>query len=485
MSEPIIERSNVGNNGDQDPDAAREFIVQVARHVDGNGTIQIRFDADEEDVDKQKSDGNEPQDSTEVVRRKEPKNPSQSVRLSKLSTNWTSTCIAFFEVVPKLTALNFEYASNDLIERMATYAKSVSSKVKEFDDGETKVTEYFISVEEFPIVATKFGRSTHILQAAEVMGRSSLGALVSEYEAFIARLLEIFSTVIPTAFVTDEDQISIGDLAEFTSIDEAKKALLRKKIEDILHTKSHVEVLTWIGEKFKVNLLSDTELLADFSEICQRRHLLTHAGGVVNRRYLTKCKQAGCDLSKLPGLDEKVSIDAKYLRRATARIFQVGFFTLHILWQKLIPKDFDDSLSCILTTSHDFLENELTKMCRRVCDFALGSTKKKSERTSAYLVINKALSFKHDTELDPADRKKNLDLVLASRDWSILSPTLELALACVREDHSKLEDLATSAANVGVNYMNANTWVVFRGVRDKPEFISKFRRPRNVQIVVP
>ncbi len=472
-----------------DPDGAESsnrnvFIFQIARYDDGGGAIEIRFADDPDDrassIESEINGKNGELDpslgDTHTHASSNFQKPTSGDLLRRASSQWTSTAIAFFQIVPKFRDQTFKAASVDVIERMVAYAEEASIRKREYRDDQTSVTEYEIEMVELPIAANKIGKSTHAVLAAEALGRSSLGALVSEYESLISRILTIVSQIRPGAFLSSSDSISLGDLSKYSSIQEAKEALLERKIEDLLHAKSHVQVLEWINEKFGVNLTSDKNLISEFIEICQRRHLLTHAGGIVNQRYLTMCSDAGCKVEGLAKIGERVVIDSKYLRRATARVFQIGFFTLHILWQKLIPSDVEESCRAVLGASHDFLENDLTKMCMKLCDFTLSSSRPPSDKVVAYFTINKALSYLNDRSLNGLERRRHVETVLASRDWSVNSPTLALALACVREEFSDLARLAELAAADGVTYLSANTWVVFRGVRDRPEFMEKFRR---------
>ncbi|WP_299190877.1 hypothetical protein [uncultured Litoreibacter sp.] len=463
--------------------APETFVLELTRHADGSQTISITVDVeqgnegstdgDADDQDESSKDGSGVPPSKKAPKR--PKLPIEA-RLNRLSSHWVTTSIAFFQVVPKLADQNFKFAGDELANRMRAYAEEVSSSVTEISDDETAISEFVIPIDELPIVANKIGKSTQVIQAADAMNRSTLGALVSEYEAFLASLLRLVSELRPEAFITDADTISVGDLERFESLEDVKSELVVSKIDDLLHSKSHIQVLDWISEKFKVNLTSNSKLISDFTEICQRRHLLTHAGGIVNKRYLRICTESGCDPEELPNLGDKVKIDRKYIRRATARVFQVGFFSLHIIWQKLLPADLDNSCGQILTSSHDFLENDLTKMCRRLADFVLASKTKPKDQISAYMVINKALGYLFDQALEESKKSQLIQETLASRDWSVKSPTIELALACVKQEFDDIEKLAEAAALDGVDYYDANTWAVFREVREKPEFLNKFKR---------
>lgn len=460
----------------EDNEVQTEFAVEISKHTDGGTSIQIILDIDDdEDSPVDPSDDDKADDGIEK-RKTSPLKVSSTEKFRKLSDHWVQTSIAFFQVIPKLTDQNFRFAEAELSKELYEYAEKNAISKTLIEDDDTTVEKFTLSIEELPIISKTIGRSTQVIQAASTMSRSTLGALMSEYEAFLASVLRLAGESFPNAFISDTDVISVGELAEFDSIEQARTDLVAQKIDDLLHSSSHVKVLAAISEKFNVTLTKGNPLISEFTEICQRRHLLTHAGGVVNKRYLKICSEAGCDMNALPKLGERVYVNSKYIRKATAQVFQVGFFTLHILWQKLHRNDYEKSSQAILTASHDFLENNLTKMTRRLVDFGLNGPTSPPARHQAYLTVNKALSFLYDPTMDEEDISRNVEETLSKRDWTILSPTLELALACIRRDFQNLEKLAEAAALDGVDYFNANTWAVFREVRDRPEFISKFKR---------
>ena len=323
-------------------------------------------------------------------------------------------------------------------------------------------------------VAKSLGKTSQLLKTAAVMRRSALTALVSEYEAFMADLLALAISIRPEVFIDDEARISLKDIADYSSLEELKEAHIKQRLEDFLHKSSHKQVLQWIGEKFGVNLLSDTKLVAEFVEVCQRRHLISHAGSKVNKRYIRICKESGCRDDQILSLGESVAIDRKYLRRATARVYQVGFFTLHLLWQKLLA-DTEGSDRSVLACSHDFLENDLTKMARRLTHFSLSRKKDRPHnRTHAYLVINEAQSHKFDPELEDEVKAKSVEEALSQRDWSDSSPIVDLVLACLRNEFEDIGSLVDAAATVGkhkLTYPDVFTYNVFREARENPAFM--------------
>ncbi|WP_425083820.1 hypothetical protein [Ruegeria profundi] len=397
----------------------------------------------------------------------------------KLSDNWTTTCVSFFEVVPFLSDIGYFYADRDFEQKTQDFlGEHGTLKSSEQEDGLT-VQQYDVPFRELELFSKTLGKISQLLKTAETLKRSALGSLVSEYEAFWVELLAILARVRPTAFLGDEFVVTEAELTDYDSIEELRYAKLQQALDDILHGKSHIEVLDFIGKKFGGNLLSDKKLISEFVEVCQRRHLITHAGAKVNKRYLRICLDAGCDVETLPKLGENVTISRKYLRRATARIYQVGFFSLHLLWQKLL-RDTEGSDSAVLNASHTFLENDLTKMARRISKFSL---ERKSNRphnvVHAYLIINQAQTYAFDKSLEDRERIEGVEKCLSQRDWSMKSALVELVLACLRREYEGIDDKVVAAATVGeqsLQYPDVFTWNVFREARDNSTFIDGVTR---------
>lgn len=441
----------------------------VEIRCDGTGLRSIGFDFGEADLE-----NSEVESKSNLASSSAKKTEDISAEFTRLSASWVRSSIAFFESVPKFSEQNIIAANNDVIQSVENYAKSRSIETEILERDGVAVTRYRVMDKEFPIIAKRIGVSSQAIEAAHVMGRSALGALLAEYEHFMLKLLRILARNNSKLFISDEHMITMEKLSKFETIEDARSAVIEEKIESLIQTNSHVDLLKWIEKNLKVNLSENPSLISEFSEVCQRRHLFTHAGGIVNRRYLEKCNETG--VKDIPEIGTRLGLDKKYLRRATARVFQVGFFTMHILWQKIKEEDSEKSLWQIVAASHDFLENDLTKMCRRICDFVIKSKTKKSRKLETYLAINKALSFKFDTSLDAHERHRGIEQTLDSVDWSVTSPSLDLALACVRSAHENIYALAEAASKSDVDYYAANTWVVFREVRDLPGFLPIFEQ---------
>lgn len=453
------------------------ITLRVSRLIDGSAFIG--FSISNENTARENSRAHDggltESDDINAFKRNSITSKVTSRELQRITHRWTSTAIGFFNIIPEFASRNYEAVGGELAQRVEKMIEPLHQKKNEFTDQDgSKITEYEIALSEFGVVAKLLGKSSQALGAVHTMSQAALGALLSEYEAFMVGLLVTLARNRPSVFIKGDESIRIEDLEAYTSYSEFFDDLIEAKILELTQAKSHIQVIKWIEERFGVNLTSNQTLMAEFVEICQRRHIISHNGGVVNRRYREICMENGYPEKNLPKVGDPISIDRKYLRQATARIYQVGYFTAHILWQKLLQDHVQDSIGNLLECSHDFLESDLTKMCERICSFVLLSKTPLEAKIKAYFVINLAQSYLFDASLDDDIRSRKVEAALRKHDWSMTSPTVDLALACLRRDFDNLEELSKRATDDGVTRVAAMTWSIFREARDIEDFRKVF-----------
>lgn len=472
------------------------FIVRIVTNKDGMKLGRLIFDADKfgskNDINEtdqiEKTSESEETSETSDEKASSPsndetieKNGTSEAHLApelpigdkfeELGREWTETAITFFEIVPEISLNTLQFATDSMTDSLEEFAKKVADKSDTFHEDNETIDDYLLMRRDLTIVAKTLGKTSNKFLAADRLIKSSLGSLLSEFEVFMYQLMILISEVRPDAILTKDDTFEIGELDKFDSIEEARKAMLSDKIEDFMHNETYLNILKWLEGTFGINLTSDKKLILEFSEICQRRHLMTHAGGVVNTRYLKLCKDAGWAQKDLPKLGESLTVDNQYLRRATSRVYQIGFFTLHIIWQKLLKVDEPQSCSSMISTSHDFLESGLTKMCERTCNFALKSSSNRTSFTDAALTINLGLSVLLDKALSEDDRQSKVNEIIDSRDWTMINATINLALACLKRDFSNIGELSIAAKKEGnIGYYEASTWLIFDEARELEDF---------------
>lgn len=82
---------------------------------------------------------------------------------------------------------------------------------------------------------------------------------------------------------------------------------------------------------------------------------MTHAGGLVSKTYRVDMLKLGFEEKDIPKEGEILVVNDRYMRRAIARIFQMGYFIGHLVWQHLQKDSHDESIKLISITHTIFL----------------------------------------------------------------------------------------------------------------------------------
>jgi hypothetical protein len=173
----------------------------------------------------------------------------------------------------------------------------------------------------------------------ELLNKSILLSLVSYFELLVADLAHAFYRIAPDAISTDDKVLSVNELKQLSSIDEALRAIVSDRVDKLLRG----SVGDW-QEFFQSRMKIDMKLLtpdwAQWNEYFQRRHIAVHAGGRVTQLYLSKLDwEALAPYMVKPSLGDKLDIDDAYLENAINTFEVSGLLLCQEVWKKLVPKD--------------------------------------------------------------------------------------------------------------------------------------------------
>jgi hypothetical protein len=135
-------------------------------------------------------------------------------------------------------------------------------------------------------------RSTNVKIALDVLPRSFVVLLISEFDAFIGVLIRLFYKAKPEALEASERTFTLADLKEFRTIGGARDFAVEKETEAVLR-KSHTETFEWLEKHLKIPLRDNLNIWSHFIELTERRNLFVHTDGVITRQYLDVCAKAG------------------------------------------------------------------------------------------------------------------------------------------------------------------------------------------------
>jgi len=330
-------------------------------------------------------------------------------------------------------------------------------------------TSYELSGEHDRVAARKKRNVDRVNATAKILPQSYVVSLISEYDAFLGSVLKEIYTAKPELLNSSERQLKFSELIEFGSIEEAREFVLEKEIETILR-QSHADQFKALEAKFDVKLTKGLEVWPVFIELTERRNLYVHTSGVVSRQYRSVCGKHGVVLDESQELGKCLELDGKYLSKAYACIYEIGFKLANVLWMKVFPSDRENADESIIDITYELLVDNRYKLARKLLDFSLDTIKAHhDEAAKRVLMINRAIACKYSGDTAGAIA------ILDSVDWSALSEEYQLAVAVLHDENEKAITIMKRVGSTGkVGALQYKEWPLFRDFRLLPEFSSAY-----------
>ncbi len=444
--------------GEEDSDHTLPRVTIKKRQGAGSFGINFRLSNDISD------------DSDPIVR-----------KMLRLVDDWTSYCITSLQFIPGMSEAGFFFVNHTLEEADIAFFSSLAiAKEERHDEAKEETTFSFIfHDDDLSEVAKRMETTSQMLRAAQTVQRSTLSSLIAEFDFFFSNFLALCAKKFPDRFYDLTEKIALSDLAKYSTMEQVIESRIEKTISRKLRG-AHSDYIEWAFDLLELEKkgksYTSSQHYKEFLEVCQRRHIMTHNGGVINDEYVQKCKTAGLKESEILEVGDAAQIDARYLKMATARVYLVGYYAAQLFLQNHYPNDSAACYANMLSTSHSFLESDQTKMAERIIDFAEFSTRKFDHGLRLKFGINRALAKLFDPSLERNQQTALAKTELEKYDWSVRDPIFELAIAAVKRDFENIKELASLAAQSGLTYSEAKIFVVFREVRELPGFMECFPR---------
>lgn len=165
--------------------------------------------------------------------------------------------------------------------------------------------------------------------------KSSFMMVIASFDYLLSDLLHCFYEKYPKS-LNDEMLLSLGELRKCADVNEAIHALMEKKIEAVLFN-PFIKQKTFFQKDLKINT---AERIVDWdlvNEACQRRNLLVHNDGIVNRRYLNNIV-ASRGAKKVKEGDH-LSVNKEYFDKVYYEILTGGIVLAQNCWRKWFKND--------------------------------------------------------------------------------------------------------------------------------------------------
>ena len=399
-----------------------------------------------------------------------------------LSQKWLEFSLGFFEAAPLFGAMAGSLQYTKAQEEPLQFLEDVAARnvdIETSKEGE-KRRVYVINRRNQAVYGMKMKSLNRFQRQTKAYSESFILSLVAQYEAIISDVMRAVLHKHPSTYISKDTTVSAVDVINASDVSSIKERIIEDKLDVLLRQSHDKLVLDFLG-RLKIEEPS-VSLMRDFKEICERRNLITHAGGIVNSKYIQNIIASGVSGKDLPRIGEALISGPDYIMTANARVSLLGFWVIHCVWLKMYPKDTDSVFNLLNTAIHDFLVHGFTKMARRLCDFALGLNCSFAERTKAYIIVNLTLTYHLEHGISEEERAKGIEQSLALRDWSIRDPKLDLALCCIRNDFDNLASRLDDAVRAGVGIDDFSTWALFTKVRCHKVFREKMKQHFGVDV---
>lgn len=294
--------------------------------------------------------------------------------------------------------------------------------------------------------------------------------LFSEFDNFIGNLIRGISELDETLFYNLKREVTIGELKSLPTVDALRNDLLEKEIES-LRRDSYTKQFQSLEKQYEIPLTKFDEWPL-FIEASQRRHLFTHAGGIVSDQYISVCANNGHSVDSLNTKGTTLDLDQEYFFRSCRIVELTGTMLGQTLWRKIFPKTSELADHHLNHLVFERLRVEDFNGALRLSNFGLQPSliKNASGVNRRIRVINKAIAL---SRLKKTEETRQL---LAEEDWTDTLRDFTLARTVLEGDYNEAAQVMKKIGKEGelVNEGAYRIWPLFWDFRKSQEFLDAY-----------
>jgi hypothetical protein len=285
--------------------------------------------------------------------------------------------------------------------------------------------------------------------------------LVGVYDHYLSELLSTLFKIKNEIVFGSEKQILFSDLVKYQSIDEVREAIIRKEVETILRESHHDQFRT-LETRLGFSLTKDLTVWPKFVELCERRNLFTHTGGVVSQQYLQICRNHKCDIEDI-SVGTKLTVHPLYLRSSIRIIYEIGVKLLYVMWRKFDHLNRNKADSHFNEVCFNLIVRKEYALAEAILSFASDVTRKTgTDYNHKLITVNLANALRLQ------EKHEEATAVLDREDWSASEDKFKLCVAAIRKDFDEVIVLIRRIGKDGAISANEyRRWPVFIGIREE------------------
>lgn len=303
---------------------------------------------------------------------------------------------------------------------------------------------------------------------SKIIPESLFVSLISQYDAFLTRLLRAIFEIKPDVLNGSERNLTFSQLVEMNTIENAREYIIDKEIDTVLR-KSHSEQFDYLEKLIGVKLRENLPIWQTFIEVTERRNLFVHCDGVVSNQYLKVCLEHQCKIDKTK-VGKRLNIESKYFYEAYKCLYEIATKLSHTIWRKLLFSDLENADRDLNSICFHLISTGAFDLADILLEFSCSQKKHFNDSLKNMFIINCSLSQYLQ------DKKDDAKTVLDKKDWSASSDDFKLAYAVLIDDFEKAYEIMLKIGDNGeVESSDYKHWPLFNVIRKEEKFKETFK----------
>ena len=316
----------------------------------------------------------------------------------------------------------------------------------------------------------------------DILAQIIFVSIFSSFDAFLNKLLRTLYSQTRIILELSSKQVLFGDVFNLTR-DAIIDATINSEIDSLLRD-NYSKIFDVLATRFNAGTLKDFKNWQLFVESSQRRHLITHCDGIVNKQYIDNCKSAGVRLGDEVVIGHKLGVSKDYLVETIKIVTETGLKLGQVLWRTSDDQCVDGADAHLGQLLFELLKREEWIIALRMGEFSHEVSKRNHKRPRKELsvkiiLINYAQAAKWSGDRDGAMR------IVNNFDWSGSAVEFRMAVACLKEEWDNAAKLMAEVGNQSElcpihGYIG---WPIFREFRKTNQFTLAFKSIFGVEYI--
>jgi hypothetical protein len=352
----------------------------------------------------------------------------------------------------------------------------LKNNVEEIEDDNGK-KRILVKADESKIFETLERNASTSALASKIIPESLFVSLISQYDAFLTRLLRVIYEIKPEVLNGSERNLTFSQLVEMATIENAREFIIDKEIDTVLR-KSHSEQFDYLEKLIGIQLREKLPIWKIFIEITERRNLLVHCDGIVSNQYLKVCTENKCEIDKIK-VGDRLGIEMKYFTVAYSCLYEISTKLTHTLWRKLLKSDLETADKELNEICFNLINTNSFELADTLLEFGCQQKTHFNDSNKNVFIINASLSKYLQNKKDETIK------ILSMKDWSASSDDFKLANAILSEDNDTAFAIMQKIGKNGeVDKSDYKQWPLFSKIRNEVNFKSTFKEIFNEEYTI-